>query len=301
MKLKSIFLATGFSIFFGLSASVHAKLPDDYQSFSSEQKQTILWQNHYLSHLKTPLPKLVKNDFWHVLSLLKGLFSLAPSFDYVSDEMPKKRVKIIHANGSLGKIAFVAVGDHPYTGIYHTGGIGLIRLSVATTPSNDSFIPGMALKFLLPGQPSLNLHVMNALDGQGKNWNFFANEFSNHIAHPTSISLKTIEKIFEWTKKPANELNASHLAAWDNLGHKIDSPISPEKLIFKPAESVRNIIKPDSREDFRLSLMMIPYGAIYEVYGISDKVEYHIGTLYLESNLLASTYSDESLFFQHQR
>jgi len=42
-------------------------------------------------------------------------------------------------------------------------------------------------------------------------------------------------------------------------------------------------------------------GPIYEVYGEYQGTEYHIGTLMLESALLASNYGDKKLFFQHQR
>ena len=49
------------------------------------------------------------------------------------------------------------------------------------------------------------------------------------------------------------------------------------------------------------SLGNITEGALYEVYGILDDTEYHIGTLMLESTLLASNYGDKTLFFQHRR
>ena len=49
------------------------------------------------------------------------------------------------------------------------------------------------------------------------------------------------------------------------------------------------------------SLLKIPMGPLYEVYGLSNGIEYHIGTLMLESTLFASHYGDENLFFQHHR
>lgn len=285
----------------GITLTANAQLPDNYQSLSSAEKQILLWQNIENNHDENPLPDMVQNDFWRVLKLIKGLFSLKPSFDHVSDEMPDSRVKIIHANGSVGKIAFIASADQPFTGFYHTGGIGLARLSVATTPSDDSFTPGMAIKLLMPNKPSVNMQVMYALDGQGDNWNFFAHSFSNKIDHPSGWTLKAIEKIFEWTKKPANEMNPAIIAEWDNQGNEIATPISPEQLSFKPSEAIEHIISESSREDFRSSLLTIPYGALYEVYGDYQGTKYHIGTLMLESSLLASQYGDETLFFQHPR
>ena len=40
--------------------------------------------------------------------------------------------------------------------------------------------PGMGLKFLRDGMDSANLVAMYSVDGQ-ESWNFFKNDFSNHI------------------------------------------------------------------------------------------------------------------------
>lgn len=279
----------------------YAELPENYQSLPADHKQVILWQQIESSHEEQALPELVQNDFWRILQVIKGLFSLKPSFDHVSDEIPEGRVKILHANGSVAKIRLTPASGHPFTGLYQTGAIGLARLSLATTPDDNSFIPGMAVKFLLPSHPSLNLHVMNALEGQGSNWNFFAKTFSNKIEHPKSYMLKAIEKIFEWTKDPANELNIESLAQWNEQGEPVDEPIAPDVLFFKPGEAVQHLIDENDRQDFRISLARIPYGPVYELYGSYQGVKYHIGTLSLESELLASNYGDQVLFFQHQR
>lgn len=179
--------------------------------------------------------------------------------------------------------------------------VGLARLSLATKPSDDSYTPGMAVKILLPNHPSLNLQVMNCLDGQGSNWNYFAKDFSNEIPHPKSWTLKAIEKIFEWTRKPANKLPLSHLAKWTNRGEEVADPVTPDQIYFKPSALVKHVIPQDSREDFRTSFADVGFGTIYDVYGDYQGTEYYIGELMLESALLASNYGDKTLFFQHQR
>tara|TARA_B110000305_G_C18793459_1_gene339396 strand:+ start:202 stop:339 length:138 start_codon:yes stop_codon:yes gene_type:complete len=45
----------------------------------------------------------------------------------------------------------------------------------------------MGLKFLRDGQDSANLVSMFGLDGQPGNWNFFAHDFTNHIAGPKGV------------------------------------------------------------------------------------------------------------------
>lgn len=287
-------------LFVGCCA-VNAKLPENYDTLPNEQKQDILWEKISQSHSKNPFPEMSQGGFLEVLAKLRGLFNLRPTFDHASDEIPDKRVKIIHANGSVGKIYFMPAAGHPFTGIYQSGGIGLARLSVATTPSDTSFVPGMAIKILVLHHPSVNLQVMNRLEGQDGDWNYFANDFSNQIPHAKNLVLKAIEKIFEWTRKPANELPLSHLAALNDQGEQVLRPIAPDRLFFRPSDLVRNSIPATSRDDFRLSLSGINVGPIYEVYGVLQDVEYHVGTLMLESTLLASEYGDKKLFFQHQR
>ncbi|HAT1658907.1 TPA: hypothetical protein RG395_000007 [Legionella pneumophila] len=293
-------IISGLTYFF-INSCVYAQLPDNYQSLSAQQKQDLLWDEITHSHEIQPLPPLTGNSFNEVLEKLKGLFNLSPTFDHAGDELPEGRVKIIHANGSVGKIAFIPAPNHPFTGIYQKGGIGLARLSLATSPADDNYIPGMAIKFLISQHDSLNLQVMNLLEGQKENWNYFAKDFSNKIPHPTSWTLKAIEKIFEWTRSPANDLPLWHLAAWTSEGRFEGIPIYPERLFFRPSSSIKDIIPEDSREDFRTSLLQIPMGSLYEVYGEYRGSEYHVGTLILESTLLASNYGDKNLFFRHQR
>ncbi|MCL9684923.1 hypothetical protein [Legionella maioricensis] len=284
-----------------LNTGLYAQLPSNYQDLAAEEKRDLLWSEITQSHEEEPLPPFSGNSFKEVLQKLKGLFNLKPTFDYSSDELPEGRMKIIHANGSVGKIAFIPAANHPFTGIYQTGGIGLARLSLATPPTNENYIPGMAIKILISKNPSLNLQVMNLLEGQKENWNYFAKDFSNQIPHPTSWTLKAIEKIFEWTRAPANDLPLWHLAVWTSEGKYNGIPIFPERIYFRSSNLVKDLIPENSREDFRTSFLQVPFGPIYEVYGEYQGAEYHIGTLMLESYLLASHYGDKNLFFQHQR
>lgn len=298
MRCSNVFI--GFFLLLNCFTS-YAQLPSNYQDLSAQEKQELIWKEVLKSHDKEPLPPLVGNTFVQVLLKLKGLFNLSPTFDHNQDELPQGRVKIIHANGVVGKVSFIPVPNHPFSGFYQNGGVGLVRLSLAVPPTNSSFIPGMAIKLFISQNPSVNLQVMNLLEGQKENWNFFAKDFSNQIPHPTSWTLTAIEKIFEWTRSPANDLPLWHLAAWTSEGRANQLPVYPERLYFNPSSQVINIIPEDSRRDFRVSLLQIPTGPLYEVFGIYRGKEYHVGTLVLESQLLASNYGDNKLFFQHQR
>lgn len=204
-----------FVALFLINSISFAQLPYNYQELSAEEKQDLLWSNVTKSHGVVPLPKLNENSFKQLLITIKGFFNLSPSFDHEGDELPEGRAKVLHSNGSVGKITFIPTNDHPFTGIYRTGAMGLARLSLAMPASNTTFVPGMAVKFLIDNHPSLNIHAINSLEGQGGNWNFFANNFSNKIEHPTGKILRAIELIFQWTHDPANELSLWRLAAWN--------------------------------------------------------------------------------------
>lgn len=125
--------------------------------------------------------------------------SLDPTFSTKGDAMPSgalgTRGKYIHTVGAVGKVNFVPAGGSPYTGLFKGASNGLIRLSSAVPPSLDGMImnglalaPGMGLKFLRDGVDSGNLVSMYSADGQQGNWNFFANDFVNHI--PSAVGLK---------------------------------------------------------------------------------------------------------------
>jgi hypothetical protein len=58
---------------------------------------------------------------------------------------------------------------------------GIIRFSSAKKPDTSSIAPGFGLKFLRDGHDSANLVAMFGVEGQ-KDFNFFANSFTTHIA-----------------------------------------------------------------------------------------------------------------------
>lgn len=56
-------------------------------------------------------------------------------------------------------------------------------MSSAAAPSKSQpLAPGFGLKFMRNGQDSANVVAMYGVDGQKDNWDFFANDFTTHIA-----------------------------------------------------------------------------------------------------------------------
>jgi len=84
-------------------------------------------------------------------------------------------------------------GEHPFTGVFAGADTGVIRLSCAAKPSKhfQPLAPGMGLKFLRDGIDSASLVSMYSVNGQDS-WNFFHNDFSNHIGPVESLKLKAL-------------------------------------------------------------------------------------------------------------
>ena len=65
-----------------------------------------------------------------------GLFSISLflqninlSFDFVGDEMPPNRVKVIHPTGVTFLFEFISKGNHPFTGSLKGTKFGVGRIS----------------------------------------------------------------------------------------------------------------------------------------------------------------------------
>ena len=287
--------------FFLCSQALFAGLPLNYQTLDAANKQHLLWQEIESSPWKT-LPELNNSGWSSLLKSLGALFSLAKTFDHVSDEVPEGRTKFIHTYGSVVQFKFTPEKKQPFTGFYQEECVGIARLSLAANPKKLSYTPGMALKFLVDEKPSLNLVVMNMLDGQGDNWNFFAKAFSNKVPGAKSRTLKFLEWIFSLTRKDPGNLPVDHLAQMTSFGKEVENPVVPEQLYFYPAPEVSKIISPDSREDFRKHLEAIPAGtSLYNVIGILGGKAVKIGVMKTASKFVSSKYGDKKLFFQHRR
>jgi len=118
----------------------------------------------------------------------------------VGDELPKQgrgtREKLIHTQGAVASVKFDTNNSHPFTGIFSSGDFGIIRMSCAAQPDPESqpLAPGIALKFLRDGMESSSLVAMYSVNGQ-ESWDFFANDFTNHIG-PAGLSLAPLAAKF---------------------------------------------------------------------------------------------------------
>ena len=277
---------------------------DAYQSQSALSKASQLW-----SKITADESEL---GFYNPL-LLATIFlePMSPTFSHVSDTFPLLRKKLIHTVGVIAQGELVVDPSNPYTGIFEGASNVLIRLSSAKAPdytkttadgANDNFTPGMSLKFLRDGLPSVNLMAMFGVNGF-PSWNFFFRDFSNHIPDAQGLALKALSCKFSQATKYIQTLGLKDLAAYTEKGEDRRNELNfPFKLVFRPNNQVKSLFPDDFVEKFTEQLKTIPAGtSLYDVYAVAspDAQEVLIGGLRTTSEFVSSHWGDESLFFQH--
>jgi hypothetical protein len=291
-------------------------LPTEYESWSAAQKQDFLWNKRILQSKYDELPALKKID-------VAGLFStiLKIKMDRLSDEAPAEWKKAIHAHGSVAKVKFVPTPDTPFTGLFKGADYSLLRLSVTGDPAARGFAPGLALKLFVDGQPSENVSALVSLSGQGKNYNFFAHEFSNIVPEEKNLGPKLINLIFRRVSKYPRRLYLQGFGEIDQKGHKESAPYYPYRIFLVPNAKVQFAESPP--HDFRHDLATIASGtSLFSVYAVApnrvgddatvdaaDAIEQPgyrknaqcIGYIETTSEFVSSFYGDSRLFFRHQR
>jgi hypothetical protein len=160
---------------------------------------------------------------------------------------------------------------------------------MATKPTKTTSVPALALKFFISGHKSENLQIMNSTSGQ-KSHNFFEMPFSNIIPPPDSFAKRLIQRIFRkaavafGAKDPdPTHLTVEHLAKIQVDGTAVVTPKAPYRLIFKPTVAAAALMKDatvgESPDDLPASKI--------------------VGQLIPTTNIVASSYGDEKLNFQH--
>ena len=286
-----------------LAATVSAsKYPDahgdDYIAKSASDKLDQLWEQ-------------IKADSsegsWLNLAgvLIEGM---GETFDTPGDDMPCYwwgcRSKDIHSVGVVSKVRFETV-DSPFSGIFKGADYGLIRHSTAA-PYNKHFKdlkPGLGLKLLRDGVDSANLVSMFSVDGQDS-WNFFKNDWSNHIPEPKSKALIPLAAKFHTETDFIQAVGLSDMAKYDEAGKETDG-VFPFSLRFEPSADLQ--WSEDYTQDTLEQLQGIAEGTeVWKVYGMDAPqelggTEHLIGSLVTASETVKSKYGDEMLLIRHQR
>ena len=297
MRLLSLLLLILPSLFL-------SQLPPSYDSLPASTKLSSLWS--ILSADQTSL------DWYSAFDLAKiFLEDMKSTFDVDSDIIPEGRKKLIHSVGVVAQAEFVVDPSNPYSGLFKSGVKNMIvRLSVAKKPdftktqpdqALDNFTPGMSLKFLRDGMSSSNLLAMHGVNGFNS-WNFFKEDFSNHIPGADGLALKALACKFAQATKYVQTIGLKKLAEYEENGKKADSALFPFKLIFRARSELKGQFSDSFEKSFIDQIKGIPTGTVlYDVFGVDqpNETEKLIGSLRTKSEFITSRFGDEKLFFRH--
>ena len=317
--ISLISLVAGVGVITGCGSfqpSPAAKLLDAAtQSLTACQKADSMWNDKIIPAIYAGLPALTAPGVGDLFKLAKTSFTIR-SLTNDSDELDAGHRKLVHAWGAVARFRFVSSkAASGYTGIYESGADCVIgRLSMATKPTKTTAVPALALKFFISGHESVNLQVMNSTDGQ-KSHNFFEMPFSNIIPPPDSFAKRLVQSLFRkaavafGAKDPdPTHLTVEHLAKIQIDGTAVMTPKSPFRLIFKPTIAASALMKDATVDtDFRTNLSRYPVGQVmYDVYALDEGESFddlpaskRVGQLISTTNIVASSYGDEKLNFQH--
>eukprot|EP01098_Paradermamoeba_levis_P005394 TRINITY_DN2275_c0_g1_i3.p1 TRINITY_DN2275_c0_g1~~TRINITY_DN2275_c0_g1_i3.p1 ORF type:complete len:186 (-),score=69.39 TRINITY_DN2275_c0_g1_i3:68-625(-) len=137
--------------------------------------------------------------------------------------------------------------------------------------------------------------------------NFFLHDFTNHVPDlpynaPTALALlrATFAKASSWPSM----LGLSDFARFDENGAET-TPNYPFRLIFHPPAATRAIFAGvTNAEDLpTLLTQKLKQGQLFEIYAepTPGAKAFKIGDLFVNSAVTPSSFSDQYLFFQHQR
>jgi len=274
----------------------------DYLALPAAEKQQLIWENVIADPNPGSFPGLELGEIFFE--------DMCPTMWAEGDELPtawtgNTRQKYIHSVGNVATVEFVSTGDHPYTGIFKGAQHGVIRLSMAAEPDPAvlNTTPGIGLKFLRDGIDSSNLVAMFGVDGQ-PSWNFFANDFTNHIPAAGDQALVLLADKFATATPYVQQVGLSDWGEKGEDGQPEASPVFPFMLRFQPTGDFA--FDDAYHGDFQDDLSSIPEGSsLWRVYAMDQPAELGgseqlIGELVSTSALVSSNWGDNHLFFRHQ-
>lgn len=226
---------------------------------------------------------------------------LRETIDHESDRLPasRRQRKLLHAMGCVGKVRWTAL-ESAYLGLLGSDAVGIVRFSLA---NRRSFAPGLALKFPVPDEPSLNMLALPSLSGVPILEGFFARPFKTWLKMPTENPDYAIQSTFQRVVPGQDALRLPQ----DALCERAQDPSAarggpvPWGLVFRPHE---RLAAKGERREFRVALEALEEGPLFTVEAIARRTRLRVrgvpvATIDLEGPLVSSLWGDTELFFQH--
>jgi hypothetical protein len=148
---------------------------------------------------------------------------------------------------------------------------GLARPAVAGGPS---FVPGISLKFLVCGKPSVNTLAIESFEGQGDDLDYFHAVTTNIVPWPNGSALRLVTNFFKLVKEEPNQLQLTNIASISLDGSVPAVVNEPYQIQYRPHGDLATTYGNDERTDFRAVLRRINAGTVlYDVYVRPSEVE----------------------------
>jgi len=273
----------------------------EYLALPAATKIQYLWDNC--------VADTSSQDWLSMLQVGEIMFEdMCPTFNTEGDQMPlgwtgNVRQKYIHTVGAVGRVEWVDLGGHPFTGIFQGASQGITRLSLAQEPSPPALntAPGMGLKFVRDGMDSANMVAMYDVAGQ-ESWNFFKNVFTAHIPEVTGPLVFLGAKFYTATNN-IRQVGVSNWATYGEDGLQVAAPVFPYRLRFQPTGELS--FSDEYVRPFTEDLTSIPESStLYHILALEEPeelggVEQHIGDLVLRSEMTTSLWGDQWLYIRH--
>ena len=213
------------------------------------------------------------------------------------------RSKYIHSVGTIAKVEWQAL-NKDYDGLFQGADTCYARLSLAAQPNpkKDNIAPGVGIKCVRDGVDSGNFVAMYSVDGQDGSWNYFKNDFTNHI--PVASDLKALQSKFAGQTSWITEVGLSDFARYSQSGSEVSTPNMPFKLRLHPTGE---IAFPDEYSgDTFAQLTTIPSGStLWQVWAYDTAPELggkesHIANIVTSSEMVTTNFGDHYFFVRHQ-
>lgn len=270
---------------------------------AEDPRRDALWkrveQSEYskLPPLDVPLGHPVSAVFVLLRILVDCIFRNTTVFKPFTDrdDVRPERAKLFHTFGTVAKARFIPVANAKYDGIFQSGALCLVRLSLGTDTQN--YAPGVAVKFFVDNKQSVNVVAVPSLDTQTSQ-DFFVRAPKTSFL-PAVGSAKALEDTLGCVSKSRNtntrKVSVAALGRVQSDGTEIPNGRAPDVLTFcNPGRH----LAPDT-QDFRAGIGAVcqPGDVLYEVWGDNSK----LGELKLDTGFKASAFGDRELSFHHER
>lgn len=289
-----------------------------YQSFSPAEQLAYHWQwglcTEYGTNGNADLAKGWKVLTDAALGIGTSILRLDRVFTNSTDELDDGRRKLLHPYGSLVQLAYTRAEQNDacnieYTGLWSEDSLtALARLGWGQDPKAIGYVPGIALKFFIPGRESINLHLIHSLEGDPDAPNFFGQSLTNVLPDVQSKAIKLVIEYFRHYADSPLRLRLEHAAGVYSDGTTLDpaESFAPYRVVLEPSQTAFYLygaeLDADRKVDFRDALQAIPPGTVlYEVFAYDHDggCKQHLGTLTTKTEFRASQWGDERLYFQH--